>query len=62
MREIKIRKLNKAELRENKQHWLYFNLTLPILSIIIIGVVILFSRKIKFNKKPLKIHKTYSKK
>jgi ABC-2 type transport system permease protein len=62
MREVKIRKLNKAELKNNKNKWLYLNTILPILFIIIIGGIILFFRKLRYNLNIIQIQKTYLKK
>ncbi len=50
MREIKVRTLNKTKLKQKNIMWVYINSIIPVLIIIIIGMLLVLSRKFKYNK------------
>ncbi len=50
MREVKIRKLNEIKVKENRVIWMYINTAVPILLIVLIGLVVIIIRKVKYGK------------
>jgi ABC-2 type transport system permease protein len=51
MREIKIRQLNASVVKQKMVVWVYVNSFIPVLIIIIIGLLVVMFRKIKYNRK-----------
>ncbi len=51
MREIKIRQLNTSEVKQKMFLWVYINSFIPVLIIVIIGLLVVFFRKIKYSRK-----------
>ncbi len=51
MREIKIRQLNTSEVKQKMVVWVYINSFIPVLIIIVIGLLVVMFRKIKYNRK-----------
>ena len=50
-REIKIRKLNVAKIKENRSMYQVLNTVVPIVIVILAGVVIMIVRKNRYKKK-----------
>lgn len=55
MREIKIRQLNETKVKQKMFIWVYINSFIPVLIIVIIGLLVVFFRKIKYDRRFLKI-------
>jgi len=54
MREIKIRQLNSNEVKKKMFVWVYINSFIPVLIIIVIGLLVVFFRKIKYDRRFLR--------
>ncbi|MDD3687524.1 MAG: gliding motility-associated ABC transporter substrate-binding protein GldG [Bacteroidales bacterium] len=55
MREIKIRQLDSAKVKQKMFTWVYINSFIPVLIIVVIGLLVVFFRKIKYDRKFLKL-------
>jgi ABC-2 type transport system permease protein len=55
MREIKIRQLDSAKVKQKMFTWVYINSFIPVLIIVMIGLLVVFFRKIKYDRKFLKL-------
>jgi ABC-2 type transport system permease protein len=55
MREIKIRQLDSAKVKQKMFIWVYINSFIPVLIIVMIGLLVVFFRKIKYDRKFLKL-------
>lgn len=51
MREIKIRQLNASEVKQKMFLWVYVNSFIPVLIIIVIGLLVVVFRRIKYSRK-----------
>jgi len=51
MREMKVRQLNESLVKQKMFLWVYINSFIPVLIIVMIGLMVLFMRKIKYDRK-----------
>lgn len=51
MREIKIRQLNASEVKQKMFLWVYINSFIPVLIIVVIGLLVVLFRRIKYSRK-----------
>jgi len=51
MREIKVRQLNESLVKQKMFLWVYINSFIPVLIIVLIGLLVLFFRRIKYDRK-----------
>jgi ABC-2 type transport system permease protein len=49
-KEVKIRPIDKEKIRNNRAYWQSINLVLPLILVVLIGLVITYSRKRKYSK------------
>ncbi|MDL2262914.1 gliding motility-associated ABC transporter substrate-binding protein GldG [Bacteroidales bacterium OttesenSCG-928-I21] len=54
MREIKTRTINSTLLKQKRIFWTYMNSIVPILLILLLGLTVIFARKLKYKKRFLK--------
>lgn len=55
MREMKVRKLNESMVKQKMFLWVYINSFIPVLIIVAIGLMVLFLRKVKYDRKFLNL-------
>jgi ABC-2 type transport system permease protein len=49
-KEVKLRTLDKGKIKKQKLNWQIFNILLPNLLIVIVGIVLFYSRKRKYTR------------